>query len=69
MLSTNRLASRVRAGEGMILFDKDDDDMLDFVTAVSNFRSAACYIERKMRWQAKGASPASYHSRIVDTHA
>ncbi|KAF9218464.1 hypothetical protein BS17DRAFT_869307 [Gyrodon lividus] len=51
--STNRLASRLRAGEGIISFDKDDDDTLDFVTAASNLRSAAYYIERKTRWEVK----------------
>ncbi|KAF8121528.1 hypothetical protein EV363DRAFT_1363686 [Boletus edulis] len=51
--STNRLALRVRAGEKTIAFDKDDDDTLDFVTATSNLRSAAYYIERKTRWQVK----------------
>ena len=43
----NRLASRVRGGEDGISFDKDADDTLDFVTAASNLRSAAYYIERK----------------------
>ncbi|KAF8550035.1 hypothetical protein OG21DRAFT_1488092 [Imleria badia] len=51
--STDRLASRVRAGEETISFDKDDDDTLDFVTAASNLRSAAYYIERKTRWEVK----------------
>ncbi|KAF8836558.1 hypothetical protein BDN67DRAFT_1014595 [Paxillus ammoniavirescens] len=51
--STNRLASRLRAGEEFISFDKDDDDTLDFVTAASNLRSAAYYIERKTRWEVK----------------
>ncbi|KIJ64071.1 hypothetical protein HYDPIDRAFT_91418 [Hydnomerulius pinastri MD-312] len=51
--STNRLASRLRAGENSISFDKDDDDTLDFVTAASNLRSAAYYIERKTRWEIK----------------
>ncbi|KAI6125927.1 hypothetical protein EV401DRAFT_2150106 [Pisolithus croceorrhizus] len=51
--STNRLAARLRAGEETISFDKDDDDTLDFVTAASNLRSAAYYIERKTRWEVK----------------
>ncbi|KAG8221773.1 hypothetical protein J3R82DRAFT_2087 [Butyriboletus roseoflavus] len=51
--STNCLASRLRAGEEIISFDKDDDDTLDFVTAASNLRSAAYYIERKTRWEVK----------------
>ena len=33
---TNRLVSRVRAGENTIVFDDDDDDTLDFVTAALN---------------------------------
>ncbi|KAI6038560.1 hypothetical protein EDC04DRAFT_1953498 [Pisolithus marmoratus] len=51
--STNRLAARLRAGEETISFDKDDDDTLDFVTAASNLRCAAYYIERKTRWEIK----------------
>lgn len=51
--STNRLAARLQAGEETISFDKDDDDTLDFVTAASNLRSAAYYIERKTRWEVK----------------
>ncbi|KAG6333441.1 hypothetical protein ID866_5643 [Astraeus odoratus] len=51
--STKRLAVRLRGGEGTISFDKDDDDTLDFVTAASNLRSAAYYIERKTRWEVK----------------
>ena len=31
MSSTNRLATRLRNGEETILFDKDDDDTLDFL--------------------------------------
>ena len=55
MPSTDRLVSRVRAGEDTISFDKDADDMLDFVTAASNLRSAASYIERKTCQKVKGA--------------
>jgi len=43
----------VRAGEETISFDKDDVDTLDFVTAASNLRSVAYYIERKTRWEVK----------------
>lgn len=49
----------MRAGEETISFDKDDDDTLDFVTAASNLRSAAYYIERKTRWEVKGANTIS----------
>jgi ubiquitin-like 1-activating enzyme E1 B len=52
--STNRLAERLRAGEGIISFDKDDDDTLDFVTAAANLRSSAYGIEEKTRWEVKG---------------
>ncbi|KAF8627719.1 hypothetical protein AX15_004277 [Amanita polypyramis BW_CC] len=51
--STNRLALRLRNGEGPISFDKDDDDTLDFVTATSNLRSTAYGIEVKTRWDVK----------------
>ena len=51
----NRLASHVRAGEDTISFDKDVNDTLNFVTAASNLCSAAYYIERKTRWEVKGA--------------
>ena len=54
--SANRLAARVRAGEETIVFDKDDDDTLDFVTAAANLRSAAYGIPGKSRWEVKGAS-------------
>ncbi|CAL1710842.1 unnamed protein product [Somion occarium] len=51
--STNKLASRLQAGEDTISFDKDDDDTLDFVTAASNLRSAAYSIPGKTRWEVK----------------
>ncbi|TFK50549.1 hypothetical protein OE88DRAFT_1713030 [Heliocybe sulcata] len=51
--STERLAARLRAGEETILFDKDDDDTLDFVTAAANLRSAAYGIAGKSRWEIK----------------
>ncbi|KII85453.1 hypothetical protein PLICRDRAFT_115957 [Plicaturopsis crispa FD-325 SS-3] len=51
--STDRLSSRLRAGEETISFDKDDDDTLDFVTAAANLRSAAYGIEGKTRWEVK----------------
>lgn len=49
----------MRDGEEIITFDKDDDDTLNFVTAASNLRSAAYYIERKTRWEVKGATLSS----------
>jgi ubiquitin-like 1-activating enzyme E1 B len=36
------------------VFDKDDDDTLDFVTAAANLRSFAYGIEVKTRWEVKG---------------
>lgn len=54
IISTNRLASRLRSGEDTITFDKDDDDTLDFVTASSNLRSFAYGIDGKTRWEIKG---------------
>ena len=52
--STERLAARLKAGEEVISFDKDDDDTLDFVTASANLRSAAYGIPGKTRWEVKG---------------
>ena len=62
MVSTNRLASRLRNGEDTISFDKDDDDTLDFVTAAANLRAAAYGIPGKSRWEVKGLSriPSPY---------
>jgi ubiquitin-like 1-activating enzyme E1 B len=54
LLSTNRLSERLKRGEDVISFDKDDDDTLDFVTAAANLRSAAYGIEGKTRWEVKG---------------
>ncbi|KAJ7650687.1 hypothetical protein FB45DRAFT_779858 [Roridomyces roridus] len=51
--STERLATRLQAGENTITFDKDDDDCLDFVTATSNLRSTAYGIPGKTRWEVK----------------
>ncbi|KAL6299391.1 hypothetical protein BKA93DRAFT_807192 [Sparassis latifolia] len=51
--STNRLASRLRASEDTISFDKDDDDTLDFVTAAANLRSVAYGIAGQSRWEVK----------------
>ncbi len=57
VVSTERLAARVRGGEDTIAFDKDDEDTLDFVTAAANLRSAAYGIPGKSRWEVKGSSP------------
>ena len=58
--SSERLAVRLRAGEEIISFDKDDDDTLDFVTAAANLRSGAYGIPGKSRWEVKGARPARF---------
>ena len=52
--SIDRLSKRLKGGEDIITFDKDDDDTLDFVTAASNLRSAAYNIPQKNRWDVKG---------------
>lgn len=59
--STNRLAARLRNGEDIITFDKDDNDTLDFVTASSNLRSFAYGIDRKTRWEVKGPNVPLSH--------
>ncbi|KZP09553.1 hypothetical protein FIBSPDRAFT_801990 [Athelia psychrophila] len=51
--STERMAQRLQQGEETILFDKDDDDTLDFVTAAANLRGFAYGIERKTPWEVK----------------
>ncbi|KAF8598877.1 hypothetical protein BDV93DRAFT_526479 [Ceratobasidium sp. AG-I] len=50
--SLRRLAKRAPT-EGIINFDKDDDDTLDFVTATANLRAYAYGIEGKTRWEVK----------------
>ncbi|XP_074600760.1 ubiquitin-like activating enzyme 2 [Brevipalpus obovatus] len=39
--------------DGFLVWDKDDDEALDFVTSVSNFRSYCFGIERKSRFDVK----------------
>ena len=53
-IGTDRLVSRVRAGENTIVFDEDDDDTPDFVTVALNLWSVAYLIEHKTRWEVKG---------------
>lgn len=60
--STNRLATRLslskdKGGEEIIVFDKDDDDALDFVCASANLRSIVYGISSKTRWEVKGKCP------------
>jgi hypothetical protein len=66
--SSERLATRLITGEEAISFDKDDDDMLNFVTAAANLRSAAYGIPGKSRWEVKGARPAASQSWQVHKH-
>jgi ubiquitin-like 1-activating enzyme E1 B len=66
--SSERLAARLRAGEEIISFDKDDDDTLDFVTAAANLRSGSYGIPGKSRWEVKGARPARPLSWQVHRH-
>ncbi|KAF8514983.1 hypothetical protein JB92DRAFT_2718341 [Gautieria morchelliformis] len=56
--STNRLATRLslpkaKGGEETVVFDKDDDDALDFVCAAANLRSVIYGITTKTRWEVK----------------
>lgn len=53
-VSVDRLSHRLKNGEDIISFDKDDDDTLDFVTAASNLRSSVYNIPQKNRWDVKG---------------
>ncbi|KAJ1680153.1 E1 ubiquitin-activating protein uba2 [Spiromyces aspiralis] len=52
--SLEKLAVRVRADNLALSFDKDDDDMLSFVTATANLRATAFGIDNKSRFQVKG---------------
>lgn len=55
--SCRRLSARAIAHPDVVLsFDKDDDDTLDFVTAVANLRATAYGIPTRTRFQVKGAS-------------
>ncbi|KAF8315386.1 hypothetical protein DL93DRAFT_2148917 [Clavulina sp. PMI_390] len=50
--SLKRLAHRARQDHPLV-FDKDDEDALDFVTAASNLRSYAYHIQTLSRWKVK----------------
>ena len=58
----NQLAALLKRGEDTILFDKGDDDTLDFVTASSNLRLTAYGIGTKTRWEIKGKHTPSFSS-------
>ncbi|BEJ16239.1 hypothetical protein CspHIS471_0508440 [Cutaneotrichosporon sp. HIS471] len=52
--SCQRLSARAIAHPAVVLsFDKDDDDTLDFVTAVANLRATAYGIQTSTRFQVK----------------
>lgn len=56
--SCQRLSARAISHPDIVLsFDKDDDDTLDFVTAVTNLRATAYGIPTQTRFQIKGESP------------
>lgn len=58
--SCQRLSARAIAHPDVILsFDKDDEDTLDFVTAVANLRATAYGIPTRTRFQVKGELPRS----------
>jgi ubiquitin-like 1-activating enzyme E1 B len=55
--SCRRLSARAITNPDVVLsFDKDDDDTLDFVTAVANLRATAYGIPTRTRFQVKGES-------------
>ena len=47
------LGALVARGEGVITFDKDDADVMDFVAATANLRAAVFGISRQTRFAAK----------------
>ncbi|KAH8556244.1 hypothetical protein BGW37DRAFT_5317 [Umbelopsis sp. PMI_123] len=52
-LSTRLLDAKKDNPNNVLIFDKDDDDAMDFVTAASNLRSTIFKIERKSRFDVK----------------
>lgn len=58
--SCQRLSARAISHPDVVIsFDKDDDDTLDFVTAVANLRATAYGIPTHTRFQIKGESPGA----------
>lgn len=51
--SVESLGERLRATSDVLTFDKDDDDMLNFVTASANLRSIIFGIERRSKFEIK----------------
>ena len=51
--SVSELKSRITSKDQFLVWDKDDTEALNFVTAVSNFRSHCFAIERKSRFDVK----------------
>lgn len=52
-LSTRLLNTKKDNPTNILVFDKDDDDAMDFVTSASNLRSTIFKIERKSRFDVK----------------
>jgi ubiquitin-like 1-activating enzyme E1 B len=52
-LQTMKASSNGDSAEPIIMFDKDDEDTLDFVTASANLRSIVFGIETKSRFDIK----------------
>lgn len=53
LASLAALAKRRVAGEEYIMFDKDDDDVMDFVAATANLRAHVFHIPEQTRFAAK----------------
>lgn len=51
--STIALQKRLQGGEKVILFDKDDEDTLNFVAAAANLRSHVFHIQNKTKFDIK----------------
>ncbi|KAK5165566.1 E1 ubiquitin-activating protein uba2 [Saxophila tyrrhenica] len=51
--SLDTLSNRVKAGENVIEFDKDDKDTLDFVASAANLRSHIFGVQLHSEWEVK----------------
>jgi ubiquitin-like 1-activating enzyme E1 B len=68
-LSTRLLDAKKDNPNNVLIFDKDDDDAMDFVTAASNLRSIIFKIERKSRFDVKcKLSFCVSHSSVISQH-
>lgn len=52
-LSSRLIDAKKESDKNILLFDKDDNDAMDFVTAASNLRSANFTIPLKSRFDVK----------------